>query len=68
MPTTKQPVVTKVGTFTLTRSDEPIEFVCDNCIEPKTAKITVRWDKTDGTADRICNKCYGKEILPNVRT
>ena len=46
--------------FTITRSDRSIDFVCDKCLKPKTAKTTVQWHSTDTALTKIiCIGCYG---------
>jgi hypothetical protein len=56
----KPPVETDVGTFQLTRHADRVEFVCDRCLRPKTARITVVWTTQSGTVKTVCNGCYGR--------
>jgi hypothetical protein len=48
------------GSFVMTREEIPIEFICDRCLQPKTAKVIVFWTSANGTSKRICNGCYGR--------
>jgi hypothetical protein len=55
-----------LGTFVMRRYDERRDFVCDRCLQPKSAKIEVEWH--DSAADRtktICNGCFGRLSIEN---
>ena len=52
-----------LGTFVMRRHDVSCHFVCDNCLEPKTARIEVEWHKAaTGRIKILCNGCYGRLI------
>lgn len=45
------------------RHDSSCNFVCDRCLEPKTARIEVEWHETaTGRIKILCNGCYGRLI------
>jgi hypothetical protein len=55
------------GSFTMRRSDERREFVCDRCLKPKTSKIQVAWDdRRAGETKTICTGCYGELLAKQL--
>ena len=49
------------GTFVMRRFDDRRNFVCDRCLEPKSAKIEVEWhDDASDRAKKLCNGCFGR--------
>ena len=54
-------VTNEHGRFQLTRAEESQDFVCDRCLKPKRAKVSVRWhEAATGRAKTVCNACYGR--------
>jgi hypothetical protein len=50
---------TEIGHFVLYREEKNMDFVCDRCLRPKTAKIRVQWTDRGGITRSLCNGCYG---------
>lgn len=61
----KPTVHTAEGDLTMVRHDAAQEFHCGRCDTDKKAKNVARRVLPDGSADLICNGCYGNILSRN---